>query len=675
MEKLLWIQLTMLVFGFAQGQDNSHNLMPVPQSMHINGERLRLRRSFTIAITGHGSDRLYREASRALRRLDGRVGLFFRQGNLSIKDNNPGADLLLHADSAATLRLYANESYSLIIAGKQASIRAKTDLGVIRGLETFLQLLSVDEQGYYFPGLEISDWPRFPWRGLLIDVCLHWMPMDVILRSLDEMAAVKLNVLHLHLSEDQLFGVESKIYPKLHLVGAEGNYFSQEDIKKIIAYADQRGIRILPEFDVPGHCTAMLTAYPELAAVKRNYSLQRYFGVFDPSLDVTNPRTYSFLDSLFGEMCALFPDEYFHIGGDENTGKDWLRNPEILAYMKAKGYQTVAALQAEFINRLLPIIQRHGKKMMGWDEILYPGIDQNIMIQSWRGLQSLYDGARKGYDGLLSTGYYIDLIQPADYHYLNDPLPEGNPLTAAEAQRVVGGEATMWTEHVTPETIDSRLWPRTAAIAERLWSHRSVRDVPDMYRRLAYMDLTLEALGSTHLKNKSMMLRRLCNGYDTRAVETLVNVIEPLKDYARNEGDTMYNVFSPYTKIADVASPDQAVARQFRQDVARFLMEGGKMLEDSLKMRLTLWKENHQLFLEAVKRSPALQEAVVLSENLSRIASFGLEALQYQKTKSGSPAWKTKALESTAAARQQGGRCDLQVVNPIEALIKAAPDR
>jgi hexosaminidase len=497
--------------------------------------------------------------------------------------------------------------------------------------------------------------------------------MDVVKRTLDGMASVKMNVLHLHLTEDQMFGIESKVYPRLHEVGSEGNYYTQEDIREVIAYADQRGIRIVPEFDVPGHCTSWLKAYPELASVKRDYELQRYFGVFDPALDVTKDYTYVFLDSLFTEMSQLFPDEYFHIGGDENTGKDWDRNPDIKAYMQKKGMTTYRQLETEFISRVLPILKKNGKKMMGWDEILRPGVPHDIMIQSWRGTESLVEAAKNGYTGLLSTGYYIDLIQPADFHYLVDPVPSNTVLTPDQQKLIVGGEATMWTEHVTPETVDSRIWPRTAAIAERLWSDASVTDVDDMYRRLDCISLLLEGLGSTHLKNKEMLMRRVADSYDTKALEVLVDVIEPLKIYERNAGDTMYTVFSPYTKIADVATPDQKVAREFRRKVTTYCSTGDTILEDDIIMHLIMWKENNVAFQEMIKRSPVLEEASGLSENLAKISEKGLQAIGYMKKGVKPPAgWKDKSLEITESAKEQGGRCDLQVVSAIEELIESA---
>lgn len=673
MRKLILFLICILSVGQLFAQDMSNILMPVPQSLQKNVNHCSITKQFTIGIIGQPGERVYKEATRALRRIDNRTGLFFLQGNLSVKDSNRNATVLIDVKRKALLNLYEDESYLLETGNQQVRITANTDLGAIRALETLQQLLSVGKGSYYIPGVTIQDAPRFPWRGLLLDITLHWMPMDVVKRTLDAMAAVKLNVFHMHLTEDQMFGIESKVYPRLTTVGAEGNFYTQENIKEIIAYADQRGIRIVPEFDVPGHCTAMLKAYPQLAAVPRDYELQRYYGVFDPALDVTKPYTYAFLDTLFTEMTALFPDEYFHIGGDENTGKDWDRNPAIKAYMQQKGMTTYRELETEFISRLLPIIKKNGKKMMGWDEILRPGVPHDIMIQSWQGTESLVAAAQQGYTGLLSTGYYIDLIQPTDFHYLVDPIPANTPLTKEQQQFIVGGEATMWTEHVTPETVDSRIWPRTAAIAERLWSARSVNDVDDMYRRLSQVDLYLEGVGTTQLKNKSMFLRRLANGYNTEPLEVLVNVIEPLKIYERNAGDTMYTVFSPYTKIADAATPDQRTARDFRKLVARYCISKDATLAPEILRHLTIWKKNDARFKLLVANSPVLQEATGLSQHLSEIAVVGQEAMKYIQAKKMPPAgWEKKCLQITEAAKEQGGRCDLQVVTPIEELVRTA---
>ena len=651
-----------------------HNLMPVPRELKAGGTRFCIRQNFRVSVTGNPDPRLYAEASRFIRRLAERTGIFLdKQGYVSSRDNDPSAPLLIKVMRPGRLKLYEDETYSVDVKEQQITIAAPTDLGAIHGIETLLQLLSTDEQGYYFPGVSIKDGPRFAWRGLLLDVALHFMPVDVIKRTLDGMAAVKLNVLHLHLCNDQGFRVESKVFPQLQLRASDGLYYSQEDIRGIIHYAGQRGIRVVPEFVVPAHTTAILTAFPELASVKRKYTLQRLFGVFDPVLDPTNEKVYVFLDKLFTEMAHLFPDAYFHIGGDENTGKDWKSNPKIRAYMKARGMKNTMDLQTAFNKRILPVLQKNGKTMMGWDEILQPGLPKNIVIQSWRGKEAFYSSLKKGYKAILSNGYYIDLIQPASFHYLNDPAPDSVGLSPEEIRHILGGEATMWSEMVTPETVDSRIWPRTAAIAERFWSPREIKDTDDMYRRLDIISLQLEALGLRHESYKQGMMRRLANGYDTKALEVLASVIEPLKIYERNQGDTMYSVFSPFTKIADLAAPDPPLPRIFRREVDLFLKDPGLEAEKIITDQLLVWKNNHVHFMETVRSSPALQEALSLSANLSSVAAAGLAAMEMiHNGKHADGAWLAQQLAITASAREQGGRCELQVVDPIEKLINAA---
>ena len=668
------ILLNLAFITSALSQDNSYTLMPQPASLTRNSERFTITDKFRLSVIGNPDRRVYAEASRFMRRIGEKTGYFLdKQGYVTAGDSSITASLLLRIKRPGKLMLNENESYILEINSTQAVVTAETDLGAIHALETLMQLVSADEKGYYFPGLLIVDSPRFAWRGMLLDVALHFMPMDVIKRTLDGMAAVKMNVLHLHLCNDQGFRVESKLFPQLQQSASDGTYFTQENIKEIIAYAGQRGIRIVPEFVVPAHTTAILCAFPELASVKKTYALQRYFGVFDPVLDPTNEKVYVFLEKLFGEMAKLFPDQYFHIGGDENTGKDWENTPHIKAFMKAKGMKTFMELQTYFNKRILPIVKKNGKTMMGWDEILQPGVPNDIVIQSWRGKDAFYESIRKGYQAILSNGYYIDLIQPADFHYLNDPLPKDIHLTHDEEKRVLGGEATMWSEHVTPQTVDSRIWPRTAAIAERLWSPREVNDVNDMYRRLDAVSLYLDGLGLKHISYKQGFLRRLANGYDTKALEMLVNVIEPLKIYERNQGDTMYTVFSPYTKLADVATPDQELPRIFNNLVDSFLKTHSPIAEKKIREQLTAWKENHEAFMQLLKKSPVLEEAKLLSENLAKIASAGLEAIAFIHQRDvADNDWVQQKMSITEKAKEQSGRCDLQVIKPIQKLIRAA---
>lgn len=649
------------------------NLMPVPAQVSLQNGQFRLDSSFTIAVTGPADQRLFDGATRMLRRLSGRTGLFFTQDVISSASTNRAAKLLLTCKRTGQIRLGENEAYQLRISTERVNLEAETDLGILRGLETLLQLLSADANGYYFPQLIINDAPRFPWRGLLIDVCRHFLPMEVIKRNLEAMAAVKLNVLHLHLTEDQGFRIESKVYPKLHEMGSDGLYFTQEQMREIIAYAAARGIRVIPEFDMPGHVTSWLVGHPELATLPGPYRIERKYGVMDPAFDPTKESTYQFLDKFLGEMAKLFPDEYLHIGGDENNGKHWEQSPTIAKFKTANGIKDNHELQTYFNKRLLQILTKHGKKMVGWDEILQPGMPTNIVIQSWRGQEALVKSAQQGYAGILSKGYYIDLMQPTDFHYLNDPGAENSPLTAEQQKKILGGEATMWAELVTPENVDSRIWPRAAAIAERFWSPARVRDVQDMYRRLDAINLQLEELGLTHEKNYAMMLRRLANQENYEPLKTLVEVIEPIKIYTRHQYTT-YTSASPLTRVVDAARPDSKAARNFRVYVDKFLADRNNVeLRNTLSVWLHKWEANHAQLVGLIQNSPVLKEIGPQSENLSRTAAIGLRALSVlageQKWPATAIAANTQYLEKAKGAWAE---TELMIVPGVLKLAQAA---
>ena len=446
-----------------------HSLMPVPATIRFQPGRLYIDSSFRARVDGHNDARLRAGLNRVILRLERRTGMELTPAStnesqvagLVIRCSGPGKNLPAVDE---------DESYSLDVSASGALLKAPTVVGVLRGLETFLQLLGGDAKGYFIPAVSIQDTPRFPWRGLLIDVARHFEPIEVLKRNLDAMAAVKLNVLHWHLTDDQGFRIESKRFPRLHEMGSDGLYYTHEQAREIIAYARERGIRVMPEFDIPGHATSWLVGHPELGSAPGPYQIERKAGIMLPALDPTREETYKFLDGFFAEMSALFPDAYVHIGGDENEGHQWTKNPQIQAFMKAKGIKDNHALQAHFNQRVSKTLQKLGKKMIGWEEILHPDLPRDTVVQSWRGPKSLAEAARKGYDGILSAGFYIDLVFPTWQHYQVDPTVSDSNLTDSELKHILGGEATMWGEWVSPETIDSRIWPRTAAIAERLWS-------------------------------------------------------------------------------------------------------------------------------------------------------------------------------------------------------------
>ncbi|MEZ4828621.1 MAG: family 20 glycosylhydrolase [Bacteroidia bacterium] len=643
------------------------NLLPIPDSITLTEGKFRLDRKFNLTISGNYHSRIFGAATRFLRRLDGRAGVFFEQGFIT-EDNLPyPAAMTITVKSPGEVNLYMDEVYELEIKPHEVHLLANTDIGAIRGMETLLQLLDADDSGWFFPCLLIQDRPRFAWRGLLIDVARHFLPVEKIKQNIDGLAAVKMNVLHFHLTDDQGFRIETKCFPLLHERGSDGQYYTREQLLEIIAYADERGIRVVPEIGMPSHATAILTAYPEFASAPGPYSIERKAGIMHPTLDPTREETYQFLETLLEEVTTIFPDAYFHIGGDENEGKQWDNNPGIQRFMQENNIPDNPALQTWFNRRLLKILTRLGKKMMGWDEILQPDLPRDAVIHSWRGKDSLYEAANKGYSCVLSNGYYIDLILPASTHYLNDPIPEEMALSPMVSQHILGGEATMWSELVTPLTVDSRIWPRTASIAERLWSPADVRDVEDMYRRLEIMDLWLEEHGLQHNSARQVIMRSLCRGKDTGPLRTLIDVLEPMKIYTRNPEGELYRMFSPFTLLADAARPDAKVARQFRAAVAAYLKEPHTRERMYIMDHLRMWKSNHELLLPFIRNNPALAEAEEISRNLSRIAGIGLHAME------GSIRDRTAWAQVFQDARNQGGRTELQVVDAIEELVLHLP--
>jgi hexosaminidase len=569
-----------------------------------------------------------------------------------------------------------NESYSLEVSPAGVKLDAATPLGIMRGLETFLQLVQTTSDGFAVPAIAIQDQPRFPWRGLMIDVGRHFIPLDVLKRNLDAMAAVKLNVFHWHLSENQGFRIESKKFPKLQEMGSDGLYYTQDEVRDLIAYAHDRGIRVVPEFDMPGHSTAWFVGYPELASGPGPYQIERKWGVFDPAMDPTQERTYKFLDSFIGEMAQLFPDQYFHIGGDEVNGKQWDANPNIQAFMHAHGLKTNQDLQAYFNTRVQKIVSKHGKTMVGWDEILRPDLPKDIVVQSWRGQDSLAAAAKQGYRGILSFGYYVDLMWPASRHYAVDPMSDAAAnLSPDEKKLILGGEACMWSEYVSPENIDSRIWPRTAAIAERLWSPQDVTDVDSMYQRLAEVSRWLDWLGLTHNSSYGPMLRRIAGSNDISALRTFTDVVEPVKDYNREELAVVEATsLSPLNRVIDAARPESATARQFG-NLVDVLIAGHADSEakQEIKALLIRWRDNQSNLQLLESQSFLLKEIVPLSQELTAVATTGLQALDYMdRGERGRGAWATEQFALLEEAQKPKAQLLLMVVPSVQKLVEAS---
>jgi hexosaminidase len=608
------------------------NLMPWPADVQQGSGALKIDPSFRVAFTGYTESRLDRAGQRFIERLHRQTGILFtNQGGDAAK-----ATLVVHTNKASKeiQELGEDESYTLEVTPQGAKLNATNPLGVLRGLQTFLQLVDVSPDGFAAPAVSVKDRPRFPWRGLMIDSSRHFTPLDVLKRNLDGIEAVKLNVFHWHISDNQGFRAESKKFPKLHGAGSEGMYYTQEEIRDVIAYARDRGMRVVPEFDMPGHSTSWFVGYPELASGPGPFSVEKKWGIMDPAMDPTNEKLYKFLDDFIGEMAKLFPDHYFHIGGDEVNGKAWDANPKIQEFKKTHNFKTNEELQAYFSGRVQKLVNKHGKATIGWDEIFVPGAPKDIVIHSWRGPKALAAAAQQGYQGILSNGYYIDLMWSAAQHYAVDPLSgDAAALSSDDQKRVLGGEATMWSEYVNWENIDSRIWPRTAAIAERFWSSQSVTDVNSMYSRLEAVSEKLEWTGLTHTSYYRTMLQRIAGGATADefvALKTLVDVLEPVKNYTREETATYEATnATPLNRVVDAALPDSDVARHFDKAVAAFVSGSCKDSAASVQLRTWLlkWHANDAALQPLVQKSWFVKEVAPNSQDLSAIAGIGLSAL------------------------------------------------
>jgi hexosaminidase len=598
--------------------------MPLPAHITKETGQFSIDGGFRIVFEGYTEPRMERAVERFRTNLTRKTGiLHFPEASPA----QPAFTIRTTAPSAPIQQLGEDESYHLTVTPQSVSLTAPNPLGILHGLQTFLQLVTSSPQGFVLPAVVIDDQPRFPWRGLMLDTGRHFMPLDTVRQTLDGMEAVKLNVFHWHLSEDQGFRVESKTFPLLQEKGSDGLYYTQDEIRGILAYARDRGIRVVPEFDMPGHAGSWFVGYPELASGKGPYHIERKWGIFNPAMDPTQESTYTFLDRFFAEMTALFPDAYFHIGGDECNGKEWDANSRIQQFKRDHDLKDNAALQAYFTSRVQKLVTKRRKITVGWDEVLQPDTPHDVVIQSWRGPDSLADAARRGYRGLLSWGYYLDLNQPAAQHYSVDPLAGAANMTSEQESHILGGEAAEWTEYITPEIASFRIWPRAAVVAERLWSPRDITDGPSMYQRLAIVSQDFAYAGIPSRAASKQMLERLAGHADLSALKVLASVVEPPKEYAREELRN-YDLYTPLNRMVDVVPAESDTARIF-SELARRIASGKGTPADFKQARewLTQWRDNDTILQPQLSQSDLTAELAPLSRNLSQAAAIGLLAL------------------------------------------------
>jgi hexosaminidase len=668
------ISLALLVsnFAFAQTQASAPlPIMPLPASVTAMQGEFAIDGQFTVGFKGFTEPRLDRARVRFLDVLSAETGIPFGRETAPVE---PKFAIEVKGPSETIEKLGEDEAYQLAVTPGRVKLTAANPLGAMHGLQTFLQLVRITPHGFTAPAVTIDDKPRFPWRGLMIDSGRHFIPVPVIQRNLDAMEAVKLNVFHWHLSDDQGFRVESKVFPLLQKKGSGGEYYTQEEIRHIVVYARDRGIRVVPEFDMPAHAQSWFAGYPNLASGKGPYEPAKAWGVLDAAMDPTRESTYQFLNLLIGEMSALFPDAYFHVGGDECNGKEWDANPAIQEFKQKHGLKDNAALQAYFSARVQKLVTSHHRIMEGWDEVLQPDTPKDVVIQSWRGRDSLLDAARRGYRGLLSNGYYIDLNQPASEHYLVDPL-EGiaDKLTPDQQASILGGEATIWSEFVNGENIDSRVWPRTAAIAERYWSPQSVRDVDSMYERMGEEADRLKYYGITPKAKEEEMLERMSGEANPEALRVLASVVEPPKGYDRG-GMRTYTTESPLNRLVDAVPPESETGRLFRQICMR--ITAGKATPEDWQTAhdwLVLWRDNDAKLEPSLGKSDLTAELAPVSQSLKQTAEIGLLTLEALRVNASIDSAVQKQELAALAVAEKPQAVLLQMAAPaVELLVKSA---
>ena len=644
----------------------TNTLMPEPAHLSLGTGHLQLTPSFTAVSDRFHDARLDDAIGRALVRLESQTGLQMATasshgsaGTLTVTVDGPGETVQ---------SLDENETYSLDVTPNGAHLQAPTDVGAMMGLETFLQLVQPGDSGFFLPAISIQDAPRFRWRGLMVDCSRHFEPVEVIKRTLDGMAAVKLDVFHWHLTDDQGFRIESKIFPRLTGMGSDGLFYTQDQAREIVSYARARGIRVVPEFDIPGHAQSWFVGYPELASGPGPYSIERHFGIFDPVMDPTRTSTYKFIDRFIGEMAGIFPDPYMHIGGDENNGVQWSHSPRIQEFMKAHSLKDTAALQTYFNQQLLPILKKHGKHMVGWDEIFTPGLPKDVVIQSWQGFASLAASAKQGYQGILSAGYYLDFT---DEHYLVDPVPADSDLTPEQRALILGGEACLWAEHNTPHNIDSRLWPRTAAIAERLWSPQNVNNVDDMYRRLRVESLRLEALGLSHISTEDAGLRRLAGTAEIRPLKVLTNVLEPVT--WEQQGELQHTTqLTPLDDFVDTLTPDPPSRHEMQVLIRDYLRNRDPESRAKLDAIFAAWIATGPQAQALMAASPLLRDAEPRAQQIVELGTTGQQALAYLDKHEAAPSgWAQSKLTLIDQAEKPVGLVRFTMLQPMKDLVKA----
>ncbi len=582
------------------------NIIPAPVSYAASSEAFLLNNQVVVDLRTKDADAIKQTLQLILSLQD--KGLIVKQSAVA-KPTKINRAIILELNEKANTSL-GDEGYTLVVTDASIQLNANKSAGLFYGIQTLLQLLPpkfTSTPSALIKGCSITDYPRFQWRGLMLDVSRHFFTKEEVKKYIDVMAQYKFNTFHWHLTDDNGWRIEIKSLPKLTEVGAwrverfgrfgsreapkpgeptpYGGFYTQDDIKEIIQYATDRHITIVPEIDVPGHSMAALAAYPELSCKKEpkmvnpGTSFSEWYGngkfkmLIENTLNPSDEKVYTFLDKVFTEVAALFPSTYIHVGGDEAYHGYWEEDPNCKAFMKKNNLKDGHELQSYFMKRVEKIITKNGKKMIGWDEILEGGLAPGAAVMSWRGMKGGIEAAKMGHNVVMSptTFAYLDYtqgdpsIENPIYSSLSlrkayefEPVPEG-----ADPKYILGGQANLWTEQVpTLRYAFYMTYPRALATAESVWSGKDKKDYDNFLTRLEnhfnrfdVLEVNIskavyDPIVSVKMENEKLMCNLSCDIKDVEIYYTLDNTFPDAyttkftKDFEIPNGDVTLKVIS-----------------------------------------------------------------------------------------------------------------------------------
>jgi len=670
-------------------------ILPQPTTIEKKDGIFRLNSEFSLAVPELASAKLCDKANRFLRRLDGRTNLSILQGVITEKHpQRPAFPSLTITTQRKSILIGDDESYSLEVFPDKITIDAVTEIGAMHALESLLQNIQYDRVGFYFPCFAVKDKARFAWRALMLDPARRFLTVEDIKRTIDGMAACKMNVLHLRLNDDHGWRIESKAYPKLHTLASDGQYYTFDQMKDLVKYSDNQGIIIVPEFHLLTHATAILTAYPELGLQEGPYDLKRKIGTSEAMLNFMNEKVYEFSDKIIAEWTTIFTSKYFHLGGLPQAQKNVYETKIVKEWMKKQALFNENEILNFYYAKALRAFKKTPKKLIVYDDVYNLKAFTESIVEVRHGMSELYKATMSNHTTVFSAPYQLDHLLPAKNYYAHSPLPTVMEIDESEKKFhidaehekfVLGIEAQMWGELVSNQTLDGRLWPNLFAIAERSWSGALVTDAADFYQRVDRLILQYQELSILPFQKMEGLLSVFGQQQDVAALEVLARAVEPYPYFERDLSSAFYKTYTPLTFFADAVMPDPIDARKFYYHVESYSHTMSANDKAELDKILKKWRDNHAQMLILAYENPGLTKLLNLSANLTKLGEIGLDALNRVESKIRAPkSWYDAnyniingikddiAAKTTNAAQFEDGRCRLAILEPLAMLLDMA---